>query len=193
MSLRHVQIGVITTYDAVNEKVEEMVRELARELVARKCVVITGGNGGLMKILAEEISHLNGICVGILPGELEELSYSHPLKHYYNTIEIRTGMSYAARSSIVVRSSDAIILVAGGAGTLTELAMAYNMAVPVVVLEGSGMLASKLRRLFPDGYLDHRKIVKLEYARTPREAVEMAYARAIERLKALGLGGLEVR
>ncbi|MHC1628143.1 MAG: TIGR00725 family protein [Candidatus Nezhaarchaeales archaeon] len=191
--MRHVQIGVITTYDAVDERVEEMVRELARELVAKKCVVITGGNGGLMKVLAEEISRLNGICVGILPSELEELSYSHPLKHHYNTVEIRTGMSYAARSSIVVRSSDAIILVAGGAGTLTELAMAYNMAVPVIVLESSGMLASKLRSLFPDGYLDHRKIVKLEYARTPREAVEMAYVRAIERLKVLGLSEVEVR
>jgi len=190
--LRHVQIGVITTYDAVDEKIEEMVRELARELVARKCVVITGGNGGLMRILAEEISRLNGICVGILPSELEELNYNHPLKHYYNTVEIRTGMSYAARSSIVVRSSDAIILVAGGAGTLTELTMAYNMAIPVVVLESSGMLASKLRGLFPDGYLDHRRIVKLEYAETPREAVEIAYSRAIERIKALGLSELKI-
>ena len=180
--MRRVQIGVITTYDYVDDSIEQMARELARELVAKNCIVITGGNGGLMRVLAEEISRLNGICVGILSSELEELGYDHPFRHQYNTVEVRTGMSYAARSSIVVRSSDAIILMAGGAGTLTELAMAYNMAIPVVVLEGTGMLASRLKDMFPDGYLDHRKIVRLSYAKTPREAVEIAYAKALERL-----------
>lgn len=188
-SLRRVQIGVITTFDAVDENVEEMVRELARELVAKRCIVVTGGDGGLMKVLAEEVSKLNGICVGVLSYELEELDYNHPLKHQYNTIEIRTGMTYSVRSNIVVRSSDSIILVAGGAGTFNELAMAYNMAIPVVVLETSGMLASKLRSMFPDGFLDHRKIVKMEFVRSPKEAVEVAYVKAIERLKKIGLLG----
>ncbi|RLF09467.1 MAG: hypothetical protein DRJ62_06645, partial [Thermoprotei archaeon] len=112
--MRRVQVGVITTYDLVDKFVEDAARRLARELVARGCVIITGGDGGLMRVIAEEVSKLNGVCVGILSVELEELSYSHPLRHPYNTVEIRSGMTYTARSSIVVRSSDSIVMLAGG-------------------------------------------------------------------------------
>ena len=178
--MRRIQVGIITTYDSVDESVEDAAKRLARELVARGCVIITGGDGGLMRVIAEEVSKLNGVCVGILSVELEELSYSHPLRHPYNTVEIRSGMTYTARSSIVVRSSDSIVMLAGGAGTLNELVMAYNMGIPVVVLEGSGLMADRLKTMFPDGYLDHRRIVKITYAKTPEEAAELAYRKALE-------------
>jgi len=176
-----VQIGVITTYDDVPREVAEKARRLARKLVELGCIVITGGDGGVMKIIAEEVQRAGGIAVGILPIEAEEWSEEHPWHNPYNTVEIRTGMTYTARSAIVVRSSDAIILVAGGAGSLTELAMAYNTGIPVVVLTGTGLLADELRKRFPEGYLDHRRLVKLTYATTPEEAAEKAYELALER------------
>jgi len=56
------------------------------------------------------------------------------------------------------------------------------MRKPIVVLEGSGLLADRLRQMFPDGYLDHRRLVRLRFVRTVDEAV-----RAVE--EALGQRG----
>ena len=66
---------------------------------------------------------------------------------------------------------------AGGCGTLVEVAMAYSMGKPIVVLQGSGLLADRLRQMFPDGYLDHRHIVKLKFVGSVEEAI-----RAVEEL-----------
>ncbi|MEN3035715.1 MAG: TIGR00725 family protein, partial [Candidatus Methanosuratincola sp.] len=66
------------------------------------------------------------------------------------------------------------ILVAGGVGSLTEVAMAYNMKKPIVVLKGTGMMADRLVELFPDGFLDHRKMVRLRFEEDPEKAVDLA-------------------
>ncbi len=74
----------------------------------------------------------------------------------------------------MVRSSDAVIMVAGGVGTLTELAMAYNLKKPLVVLTGTGLMADRVASLFPDGYLDHRKLTRIFFTDDPVRAVEAA-------------------
>ena len=182
-----IQIGIFTTYDPVPEHVLEKARLVALKLVEKKCVVITGGNGGVMKVIAEEVHRRGGIIVGILSYELEKASVDSYLHNPYNTVEIRTGLTYSARSALVARSSDAAIVIGGGVGTLTEVCMAYNMGVPIVVLEGTGMVADKLRKMFPTGYLDHRENVKLYFTADPIEAVEIAYQFAVKRCKKASL------
>ena len=174
------QIAIATTYDIPPEDVVEKAKAVARELVKRGCIVLTGGNGGLMTIIAKEVSEQGGIAVGILAKELEDLPPDHPWYNPYNTVEIRSGASYAMRSFMLVNSCDAMIVIAGGSGTLTEVAMAYNYGKPIVVLRGTGMIAEALEKKFPDGYLDHRRTTKLIFADTPEEAVEIAYRLAEE-------------
>lgn len=169
-----VQIGVITTYDPVPEETVEKARALGKELAARNCIVITGGNGGLMTTVSEAVTRHGGITVGIIAHELEDAGKDHSLYNPYNTIRIKTGQTYTARSPTVVRSSDAIIMVAGGVGTLTELAMAYNLKKPIVVLTGTGLMADKVATTFPEGYLDHRRLTRIFFTDDPVEAVEAA-------------------
>jgi hypothetical protein len=169
-----IQIGVITTYDSVPNEVVEKMRALGRALAERKCVVITGGNGGLMNVVSEAVTRDGGITVGIIAHELEDAGVDNKLHNPYNTIRIKTGQTFTARSPTVVRSSDAIIMVAGGVGTLTELAMAYNLRKPIVVLTGTGLMADKIASTFPDGYLDHRKLTRMVFTKDPVEAVETA-------------------
>jgi uncharacterized protein (TIGR00725 family) len=169
-----VQIGILTTYDQVQQEVEEKAKALGRFLAERGATVITGGNGGLMTIIAEAVVKAGGITVGILACELEEIGPDHVWYNPHNTVRIKTGQTFTARSSTVVRSSDAVIVVAGGVGTLTETAMAYNLRRPIVVLKGSGMMADRLPSLFPDGYMDHRRLVKIIFLEDPKEAAEMA-------------------
>jgi len=169
-----IQIGVITTYDPVPEATVEKTRALGEALAARKCITLTGGNGGLMTVVSEAVTKHGGITVGIIAHELEDAGEDHRLYNPFNTIRIKTGQTYTARSPTVVRSSDAIIMVAGGVGTLTELAIAYNLKKPIIVLTGTGLMADKVASAFPDGYLDHRKLTRIFFTDDPAKAVEAA-------------------
>lgn len=169
---------MITTFDQVPDSVVEKTRALGRALAERKCIVITGGNGGLMTVVSEAVTKAGGITVGIIAHELEDAGSDHRLYNPYNTVRINTGQTYTARSPTVVRSSDAVIMVAGGVGTLTELAVAYNLRKPIVVLTGTGLMADKIAGTFPDGYLDHRKLTRMAFVEDPLEAVDTAVRQA---------------
>ncbi len=169
-----VQIGVLTTYDPVPSEVEAKARTLGKAIARRGHVLITGGDGGLMRAVSEAAFREGGTTVGIIALEMEGIGGAHPWHNPYNRVVIRSGQSFTSRSSIVVRSSDALILVAGGVGSLTEVAMAYNMKKPVVVLKGTGMMADRLMELFPEGFLDHRKLVHLRFEEDPEKAVDLA-------------------
>jgi uncharacterized protein (TIGR00725 family) len=74
------------------------------------------------------------------------------------------------REMVLVNPCDAIIAIAGGSGTLSEIAIAYQMNIPVVALKGTGGWADKLA----GEYLDGRKRFRIEGAVTPEEAVQTA-------------------
>ena len=67
-------------------------------------------------------------------------------------------------------SCDTIIALNGGSGTLTEIAIAYQANIPVVVLESTGGWSEKLGGQF----LDARNRMKIEVAKNPKSAVELA-------------------
>ena len=76
------------------------------------------------------------------------------------------------REMVLVNSCDVIVVIAGGSGTLTEIAIAYQMNIPIVGLTGTGGWTDKLA----GQYLDDRKRLKVEAAATPEEAVKKAIA-----------------
>lgn len=63
--------------------------------------------------------------MGIIPGDSK--TQSNP----YVDIPVVTAMSHA-RNVIVVRSSDAIIAIGGSYGTLSEIAFALRLEIPVI-------------------------------------------------------------
>jgi uncharacterized protein (TIGR00725 family) len=75
------------------------------------------------------------------------------------------------REFVLVNSCDAIIIISGGSGTLTETAIAYQMNIPIVALTGTGGWADKLA----GEYIDARKRLKVEPASTPEEAVAKVF------------------
>ena len=69
-------------------------------------------------------------------------------------------------------------MVGGGNGTLGELSAAYLNLKPVVILEPSGGWAKKVRTMaYEETYLDERKSIKLDYAQTVKEALDIALSR----------------
>jgi uncharacterized protein (TIGR00725 family) len=78
------------------------------------------------------------------------------------------------RETVLVTACDAVIAISGGSGTLTELAIAYQADIPIVVLKGYGGWSDKLA----ETYLDERKRQLTHGADTPQQAVEIALREA---------------
>lgn len=116
--------------------------ELGRALVDHGYVVVCGGLGGVMAAAAEggRASHRHepGSVVGLLPGNDTKGASVHL------DIAVPTGLGHL-RNSLVARS-DAVVAIGGGAGTLSEMAMAwlFDRVVIAYRVEGwSGELADR--------------------------------------------------
>ena len=84
---------------------------------------------------------------------------------------IATGLERGGgREMALVFSCDAIIALNGGSGTLTEIAIAYQANIPVVVIKNTGGWSEKLA----GDFLDARNRIKIESADTPEAAVTLA-------------------
>lgn len=134
--MRRKQVTVIGRYDATDEQYE-MGRAIGELLAKLNLVAITGGRGGLMEAVARGCVENGGTSVGILPGEA--FHESNP----YNTIVIPSGIGYA-RNSMNVLAADAVIVVGGAAGTLSEMAFAWSYRKPMIALTSSGGWAAEL-------------------------------------------------
>jgi uncharacterized protein (TIGR00725 family) len=114
--------------------------EAVGRLVARSgAVVVCGGHGGVMEAASRGAATEGGIVVGILPGSARDEGNS------FLTVAIPTGLG-EMRNALIVRAADALIAVAGEFGTLSEIALALKVGVPVVGL-GTWELSKSGRRI----------------------------------------------
>jgi len=116
-----------------------LAEEIGKEIAIRGGVLLTGGTSGVMEAVSRGAQSAQGLVVGILPGDTLEMANN------YIDIPITTGLSFDYRSLILVHSSDAIIMIGGGNGTLGELSSAYLNRKPTVVVEPSGGWAAKIK------------------------------------------------
>jgi uncharacterized protein (TIGR00725 family) len=127
--------------------------DVGRLLGEAGCVLVCGGLGGVMNAAARGAASAGGMSVGILPGEDRDVAGRHL------TLAITTGFG-EARNAIVARSADAVIAVGGEFGTLSEIALALKMGIPVI-----GMGTWELGR----DDLDRDPIIRAE---TPADALD---------------------
>jgi uncharacterized protein (TIGR00725 family) len=92
-------------------------------------VVLCGGGTGVMEAVARGARAQGGTTIGILPGRSATESPPNP----HIELPLFTGIFYA-RNLMNVLSSDVVIAVAGGLGTLSEIALALKCGKPVVRL-----------------------------------------------------------
>jgi len=169
------RIGVIGQSGEIPEKTSLLAEELGKEIALCGALLFTGGTSGVMGAVSRGAKQARGLVVGILPGDTTDVA------NEYIDIPISTGLSFDYRSLILVHSSDVIIMLAGGNGTLGELSAAYLNRKPVVIVETSGGWAAKIRGMAHEGcYLDERKWVRLDYATTAKEALAIALKRVEE-------------
>jgi uncharacterized protein (TIGR00725 family) len=129
--------------------------EVGRLLAGAGAVLVCGGLGGVMDAAARGAASAAGTTIGILPGDTRRGSSPHL------TVAIPTALG-EARNALVVRAAQAVIAIGGEFGTLSEIALALRIGVPVVGL-GTWELAKQ-----------GRQIEAIRRASTPAEAVEFA-------------------
>ena len=104
-----------------------LAEEVGRRLAENQAIVICGGLGGVMEAACRGAKGAGGSTIGVLPGR--DRRDANP----YIDIPIVTGMG-EARNVIVVSSAQSVIAVSGGYGTLSEIAHALKLGIPVVGL-----------------------------------------------------------
>ena len=114
---------------------------IGRLLVDLGCRIVTGGLGGVMEAVCEGARsserYTEGTTVGFLPGG--DRSTANPSVDF----AVPTSMGYA-RNVLVVASADVVVAIAGASGTLSELAMAWQLGKPIVALESGGGWSAEL-------------------------------------------------
>jgi len=103
-------------------------RELGRAIAEQDWVLLSGGrDAGIMHASAQGASEAGGLVIGVLPGADSRESSD------FLDIQILTGLG-DARNAINVLSSDVVVALRGGAGTLSEIALALCAGRTVVAL-----------------------------------------------------------
>lgn len=126
-------MGSTSPYIAVVGAGEASEAELAQAeevgagLADSGAVVLTGGLGGVMEAACRGARSRRGHTIGILPGRDRDEANG------WVEFAIATGLG-ELRNGLLVRASDAIVAVGGGAGTLSEIGFALKLARPVVGL-----------------------------------------------------------
>ncbi len=105
----------------------DRARAVGRLLAQRDCAVLTGGLGGVMEAASRGAMEAGGLVVGLLPGS--DPSEANP----HVAVAIATGMG-EARNVILANTAEAFVAIAGGYGTLSEIAFALRRGKRVVSL-----------------------------------------------------------
>jgi len=133
-------------------------------LAQQDVTVICGGGSGVMTAAAAGARSQNGLVIGIRPNDTRDGASAEL------DAVIVTNLG-EARNAVIVWSADAVIVVGGSWGTLSELALAKRRGGISVVSIGGWRILDNSGQPVP-GILE---------AATPEEAVQLAVGKAPDR------------
>ena len=170
------QIGVMGSAndvlsDADRQRLLENCERLGRAIAAKGCALVTGATTGLPDMVSRAARKHGGLTIGISPAG----SATEHADHYHYPLDaaevmIYTGFGLKGRNVINIRSSDIVIIVGGGMGSLNEFTIAYDEGKVIGVLEGSGGIADHVREIV--GFAKKAMTGCLIFAAEPERLIE---------------------
>ena len=175
--MRRMQIGVMGSSADLHysPSLELLAEELGRQIAERGAALIFGAEkdyDSLSTAAGRGARSAGGLTVGVTYGDSLQT---------YDTADIivNSGLGRGGgREYSLVLSCDAIIAISGGSGTLTEMAIAYQAGIPIIVIAGTGAWSDELA----GRYLDARQRVPVVCCQDAAEAAEKAMELAHNRL-----------
>ncbi len=157
----------------------EAARDLGRRLAQAGFTVQTGGYVGVMEGASRGASEAGGHVIAVTCDQIEEF---RPLKANPWVKEEIRHPTLRERVLYLVDCCDGIIVMPGGIGTLSELALAWSFAqvgemTPKPIIPVGGLWQRTLAAFVDQAYICPEHVALLEPARTAAEAVEVLSAR----------------
>ncbi len=149
--------------DSCTEAAREAAYRVGRAIAKEGGILVCGGLGGVMEEACRGARDAGGISVGVVP------SADSAQANRYCDVVVATGLG-KARDFLVAYSGDAMVVIGGGAGTLVEVAAAYQAAKPVVAVRGTGGVADS----WAGRHIDDRRTGIILEGSSPEEAVKKA-------------------
>lgn len=166
-------LSVIGSAGQISPEAYAITEALGRAAVDAGFRIACGGRDGVMEAACrgahQSDAYLPGATIGVLPG------YGHDGANPWVDITIPTGLAFA-RNMMVVSAGDVVVAVSGGSGTLSEIALAWQIGRPVLALVGSGGWTDELA----GRGLDTRRTDVIEPFEDPRLLVARARVLAAE-------------
>jgi len=143
---------VIGSARLADEKVVDISQDIGQILARAGVNLVCGGLGGVMLESCRGFKSIKseGRAIGILP------SYDSSSANKFIYVVIPTGLD-VGRNQIVVASASVVIVIGGGAGTLSEIAIASQINKPIIMIKNTGGWADGIN----DDYLDDRKNARI--------------------------------
>jgi uncharacterized protein (TIGR00725 family) len=148
------RIGVVGPHQCSADEAK-LGHDVGAGIARAGAILVCGGMGGMMQAASEGAKSAGGTTVGILP--VEDAAEANP----FIDVPLPTALG-PFRNMLVVRACDAVIAIRGAYGTLSEIAFALRLGVPVV-----GLNTWSVSR---EGEVDPG----IHVARDPAEAVALA-------------------
>jgi uncharacterized protein (TIGR00725 family) len=134
--------------------------EAGAAIAAAGATLVCGGLGGVLEAACRGARSGGGFTLGLLPGDDREDANG------WVVLALPTGLG-EGRNALIVRAADAVVVVGGSWGTLSELALARRGGTPVITLGGWRILDA-----------EGRPVPGPVAAADPAEAVRLALAAA---------------
>ncbi len=150
--MRKFQIGVMGSAADLGYalSLSLIAEQIGREIALSGNICVYGAEkdyDSLSTAAARGAKSAGGITVGVTYGKGKDI---WDVENNTDII-ISTGIERGGgREFVLVNSCDAIIAISGGSGTLTELAIAYQSDLPMIVVIGTGGWADKLANTYFD-------------------------------------------
>jgi uncharacterized protein (TIGR00725 family) len=160
--VRRVQISVVGfDDDSCTEVARDAAYRVGQAIAKEGGTVVCGGLGGVMEAASRGARDAGGLAMGIVP------SADSTQANEYCDVVVATGLG-RSRNFVVAYSGDAMVVVGGGAGTLTEAAAAYQVDKPIVSVKGTGGVADE----WAGKYIDDRRTRRIIEGSSPENAVK---------------------
>lgn len=168
-------IAVFCSANELGEKYTTPAKKFAKLLAENKYNLVWGGSDrGLMKIMASGVSEGGGKIVGISM----ELLKHHARKE---ADEMIIAKDLGERKAIILKRSDAIVVLVGGIGTLDEITEILELKKhqvhnkPVIILNTENFyegLKVQLEKMEDEGFLIRPLKELIYFADQPEEVME---------------------
>ena len=176
--MKTLQIGIMGSAADLKYSKDALkfAKKLGKLIAESGNILVYGAEKGYTSLSTEAAkvaSKNKGITVGVASGKDKNV-----FGKYRPTVLINSGLEIGGgREFTLVLSCDVIIAISGGSGTLTEMAIAYQANIPIIVVDKFGGWANELS----DKFFDDRKRLRCISAKTEEEALKLAIKEGVKK------------